>query len=40
MTRGRSFVQPHIVVNLILQDSGSHSDSRLDGDSPSGVNCP
>jgi len=40
MTRGPSFVQPRISVNSIFEDSGADSDSRLDGDSRSGVNCP
>ena len=38
MTRGPSFVQPRISVNSIFEDSGADSDSRLDGDSRSGVN--
>jgi len=40
MTRGRSFAQPRISVNSIFEDSGADLDSRLDGDSRSGVNYP
>ena len=40
MARGRSFVQPRISVNPIFEASGADSDSRLDGDSRSGVNYP